>query len=112
MTFDVNILLSIFPSQPRSLIANLLVGPPPLGSLHLGREGTLANHVSVGLSDGAPSLRSLSPLSGSLHLRSSYPSSRLHRPDHPSGSASRTMAGSGYVEHNARYLHSFQLASA
>ncbi|XP_031414497.1 autophagy-related protein 9A [Clupea harengus] len=86
---------SLQSEEPRSLIANLLVGPPPLGSLHLGRDGTLANHVSVGLSDGAPSLRSLSPLSGSLHLRSSYPSSRLHRPDHPSGSASRTMAGSG-----------------
>ncbi|XP_076159593.1 autophagy-related protein 9A [Alosa pseudoharengus] len=87
---------SLQSEEPRSLIANLLSGPPPLASLHLGRDGSLANHVSVGLSDGgAPTLRSLSPLSGSLHMRGSYPSSRLPRPDHPAVSTSRAMAGSG-----------------
>uniref|UniRef100_A0A8C2F021 Autophagy-related protein 9 n=1 Tax=Cyprinus carpio TaxID=7962 RepID=A0A8C2F021_CYPCA len=55
-------------SEPRSLIANLLMGPPSLASLHMGREGSI-NPVSVGVSEGASALRSLSPVSMSQHLR-------------------------------------------
>uniref|UniRef100_A0A8C1EAZ8 Autophagy-related protein 9 n=1 Tax=Cyprinus carpio carpio TaxID=630221 RepID=A0A8C1EAZ8_CYPCA len=55
-------------SEPRSLIANLLMGPPSLASLHLGREGSI-NPVSIGVSEGASALRSLSPVSTSQHLR-------------------------------------------
>uniref|UniRef100_A0A8C1QUQ0 Autophagy-related protein 9 n=1 Tax=Cyprinus carpio TaxID=7962 RepID=A0A8C1QUQ0_CYPCA len=62
--------------MPRSLIANLLMGPPSLASLHLGREGSI-NPVSIGVSEGASALRSLSPVSTSQHLRGSYPSARL-----------------------------------
>ncbi|XP_061092445.1 autophagy-related protein 9A [Conger conger] len=94
-------------SEPRSLIANLLVGPPSLASLHLGRDssitnhasgvgasdGSLANHASgVGGSDGASALRSLSPLSTSQHLRGSFTSSR---PSHNDSAGGRAMAGSG-----------------
>ncbi|TTH38805.1 Autophagy-related protein 9A [Bagarius yarrelli] len=82
-------------SEPRSLIANLLAGPPSLASLHLGRDGSLINHLSIGVSEGASALRSLSPLSTSLHLRASYPSTRVPRPDHPAVAAGRAMAGSG-----------------
>lgn len=81
-------------SEPRSLIANLLMGPPSLASLHLGREGSI-NHVSIGVSEGASALRSLSPVSTSLHLRGSYQSARLPRSDHPAVVAGRGMAGSG-----------------
>ncbi|KAJ8255324.1 hypothetical protein GJAV_G00203580 [Gymnothorax javanicus] len=94
-------------SEPHSLIANLLVGPPSLASLHLGRDGSIANRVStVGMSDGslsnqasgvgrcdeASALRSLSPLSTSQHLRGSFTSSRPSR--HDVGGA-KAMAGSG-----------------
>ncbi|KAM9483592.1 autophagy-related protein 9A isoform 1-T1 [Clarias gariepinus] len=82
-------------SEPRSLVANLLAGPPSLASLHLGRDGSIINHFSMGMSDGASALRSLSPVSTSLHLRASYPSARLPRPDHPAVAAGRAMAGSG-----------------
>lgn len=82
-------------SEPRSLIANLLAGPPSLASLHLGRDGSLINHLSIGVSEGASALRSLSPLSNSLHMRASYPSTRVPRPDHPAVAAGRAMAGSG-----------------
>lgn len=83
-------------SKPRSLIANLLAGPPSLASLHLGRDGSIINHLSMGASEGASALRSLSPLGTSLHLRASYPSSRPSRLDHPAVAAGRAMAGSGY----------------
>ncbi|XP_030637625.1 autophagy-related protein 9A [Chanos chanos] len=76
-------------SEPRSLIANLLAGPPSLASLHLGRDG------SIGMNEGASALRSLSPLSASLNLRGSYASARVPRPDHPAVAAGRAMAGSG-----------------
>ncbi|KAJ8352319.1 hypothetical protein SKAU_G00237950 [Synaphobranchus kaupii] len=94
-------------SEPHSLIANLLVGPPSLASLHLGRdssvanrtsgmgvsEGSFANHSSsMGGCEGASALRSLSPLSTSQHLRGSFTSSRPSRND--TGGA-RAMAGSG-----------------
>ncbi|XP_076871683.1 autophagy-related protein 9A [Brachyhypopomus gauderio] len=82
-------------SEPRSLIANLLAGPPSLTSLYLGREGSLINHLSIGVSEGASALRSLSPLSASVHLRGSYTSTRLSRPDHAGGAGARAMAGSG-----------------
>ncbi|XP_017337852.1 autophagy-related protein 9A [Ictalurus punctatus] len=82
-------------SEPRSLIANLLAGPPSLASLHLGRDGSIINHLSMGASEGASALRSLSPLGTSLHLRASYPSSRPSRLDHPAVAAGRAMAGSG-----------------
>uniref|UniRef100_A0A8C2BI64 Autophagy-related protein 9 n=1 Tax=Cyprinus carpio TaxID=7962 RepID=A0A8C2BI64_CYPCA len=81
-------------SEPRSLIANLLMGPPSLASLHLGREGSI-NPVSIGVSEGASALHSISPVSTSLHLRGSYPSARLPRPDHPAVVAGRAMTGSG-----------------
>lgn len=83
------LILGVVSFQPRSLIANLLMGPPSLASLHLGREG------SIGVSEGASALRSLSPVSTSLHLRGSYPSARLPRPDHPAVGAGRAMTGSG-----------------
>lgn len=81
-------------SEPRSLIANLLMGPPSLSSIHLGRDGVI-NPVSIGVSEGASALRSLSPMSASIHLRGSYPSARLPRPDHPAVAAGRAMTGSG-----------------
>lgn len=91
---DINMTQQLSSLQPRSLIANLLMGPPSLTSLHLGREGSI-NPVSVGVSEGASALRSLSPISASIHLRGSYPSARLPRPDHPAVAASRAMTGSG-----------------
>ncbi|XP_036401491.1 autophagy-related protein 9A [Megalops cyprinoides] len=82
-------------SEPHSLIANLLLGPPSLASLHLARESS-TNHVSgVGVSDGASALRSLSPLSTSQHLRGSYVSARLSRNDSAALAGARAMAGSG-----------------
>uniref|UniRef100_A0A671T8G2 Autophagy-related protein 9 n=1 Tax=Sinocyclocheilus anshuiensis TaxID=1608454 RepID=A0A671T8G2_9TELE len=65
-------------SEPRSLIANLLMGPPSLASLHLGREGSI-NPVSTGVSVGASALHSISPVSTSLHLRNSYPSLKTNK---------------------------------
>ncbi|KAA0713415.1 Autophagy-related protein 9A APG9-like 1 [Triplophysa tibetana] len=81
-------------SEPHSLIANLLMGPPSLSSLHLGRDGSI-HPVSVGASEGASALRSLSPMSSSINLRGSYPSARLPQPDQPALAASRAMTGSG-----------------
>ncbi|TRY59078.1 hypothetical protein DNTS_008393 [Danionella cerebrum] len=77
-------------SEPRSLVANLLLGPPSLASLHLARE-TSIHPVSIGVSEPALGLRSLSPVSTSLHLRSSYPSARLPPHEH---SSARVMTGS------------------
>lgn len=88
------LILGVVSFQPRSLIANLLMGPPSLASLHLGREGSI-NPVSIGVSEGASALRSLSPVSMSQHLRGSYPSARLPRADHPAVVAGRAMTGSG-----------------
>ncbi|XP_066543879.1 autophagy-related protein 9A isoform X1 [Amia ocellicauda] len=83
-------------SEPHSLIANLLVGPPSLASLHLGRDGPVPNHASsMGSSDVASALRSLSPLSTSQHLRGSYTSTRLPRSDTAPPTGARAMAGSG-----------------
>ena len=75
-------------SQPRSLIANFLAGPPSLASLHLGRDGSLTDHGPVGVSDGASALRSLSVSS----TRGSC--SSTHRSAGHASSASRAMAGS------------------
>uniref|UniRef100_A0A8C7IJX1 Autophagy-related protein 9 n=1 Tax=Oncorhynchus kisutch TaxID=8019 RepID=A0A8C7IJX1_ONCKI len=75
-------------SEPRSLIANFLAGPPSLASLHLGRDGSLTNHGPVGVSDGASALRSLSVSS----MRGSC--SSTHRSAGHASSASRAMAGS------------------
>ncbi|XP_026874508.2 autophagy-related protein 9A [Electrophorus electricus] len=86
-------------SEPRSLIANLLAGPPSLASLHLGREASLINHLSIGMSEGASVLRSLSPLSTSVHLRHSYTTTRLPRTDHAAGPGAHAMAGSGTDAH-------------
>ncbi|XP_072556565.1 autophagy-related protein 9A isoform X1 [Paramormyrops kingsleyae] len=83
-------------SEPHSLIANLLAGPPPLGSLHLGRDASVSNHaVDVGLMEGTSALRSFSPLSGSQHLRGSFASTRLPRGDGAGLVGGRAMAGSG-----------------
>uniref|UniRef100_A0A3Q1GZ79 Autophagy-related protein 9 n=1 Tax=Acanthochromis polyacanthus TaxID=80966 RepID=A0A3Q1GZ79_9TELE len=82
--------LSLSESEPRSLVANLLAGPSTLASVHFGRDASLTNHAAVGMSDGASALRSLSPISGSLHLRGSL--SAAHR---AVGHTSKTMAGSG-----------------
>uniref|UniRef100_H3BZS7 Autophagy-related protein 9 n=1 Tax=Tetraodon nigroviridis TaxID=99883 RepID=H3BZS7_TETNG len=57
------------PSQPRSLIANLLGGPSTLASVHFCRDSSLASHTAAGTSDGASALRSLSPLTNSAQLR-------------------------------------------
>lgn len=76
--------------QPRSLIANLLTGPSTLASVHFDRDISLANHAAAGINDGGSALRSLSPISSSLHLRGSL--SAAHR---AAGHTSRTMAGSG-----------------
>ncbi|KAM9354691.1 autophagy-related protein 9A [Pholidichthys leucotaenia] len=78
--------LSLSESEPKSLIANFLVGPSTLGSVHFPRDSALTNHVA-GLTDAASALRSLSPVSSSFHLRGSL--SATHR------TANRTMAGSG-----------------
>uniref|UniRef100_A0A668TIV8 Autophagy-related protein 9 n=1 Tax=Oreochromis aureus TaxID=47969 RepID=A0A668TIV8_OREAU len=76
--------------NPRSLIANLLTGPSTLASVHFDRDISLANHAAAGINDGGSALRSLSPISSSLHLRGSL--SAAHR---AAGHTSRTMAGSG-----------------
>uniref|UniRef100_A0A674DZM2 Autophagy-related protein 9 n=1 Tax=Salmo trutta TaxID=8032 RepID=A0A674DZM2_SALTR len=81
-------LTSLSESEPRSLIANFLAGPPSLASLHLGRDGALTNHGAVGVSDGASALRSLSVSS----MRGSC--SSTHRSAGHASSASRAMAGS------------------
>uniref|UniRef100_A0AAR2LGC3 Autophagy-related protein 9 n=1 Tax=Pygocentrus nattereri TaxID=42514 RepID=A0AAR2LGC3_PYGNA len=74
-------------TAPRSLIANLLAGPPSLASLHLGRDSSIINHLSIGVSEGTSALRSLSPLSTSLHLRGSFPSARTDARTVSSGSS-------------------------
>ncbi|XP_062325375.1 autophagy-related protein 9A [Osmerus eperlanus] len=84
---DTHALASLSESEPRSLVANLLAGPPTLASLHLGRDG------AVGMSDGASALRSLSPISSSIHLRGSF--SSAHRPAGHASTTSRPMTGSG-----------------
>uniref|UniRef100_A0A3P8T7L7 Autophagy-related protein 9 n=1 Tax=Amphiprion percula TaxID=161767 RepID=A0A3P8T7L7_AMPPE len=81
--------LSLSESEPRSLVANLLAGPSTLASVHFGRDASLTNHAAVGMSDGASALRSLSPISSSLHLRGSLSAARVV------GHTSKTMAGSG-----------------
>uniref|UniRef100_A0A668TL15 Autophagy-related protein 9 n=1 Tax=Oreochromis aureus TaxID=47969 RepID=A0A668TL15_OREAU len=82
--------MSLSESEPRSLIANLLTGPSTLASVHFDRDISLANHAAAGINDGGSALRSLSPISSSLHLRGSL--SAAHR---AAGHTSRTMAGSG-----------------
>lgn len=82
--------MSLSESEPRSLVANLLTGPSMLGAVHFGRDSSLTHHIAVGIGDGASALRSLSPISSSLHLRGSL--SAVHR---TAGHTSRTMAGSG-----------------
>uniref|UniRef100_A0A8C4EAY5 Autophagy-related protein 9 n=1 Tax=Dicentrarchus labrax TaxID=13489 RepID=A0A8C4EAY5_DICLA len=84
--------LSLSESEPRSLIANLLGGPSTLNSVHFGRDSSLTNHAAAGLSDGASALRSLSPISSSLHLKGSL--SAAHRAGHTSA-MSKAMASSG-----------------
>ncbi|XP_060938644.1 autophagy-related protein 9A [Limanda limanda] len=85
--------LSLSESEPRSLVANLLEGPSTLGSVHFGRDSFLANHAA-GVSDGASALRSLSPISSSLHLRGSL--SAAHQTAGCNTSAmSKAMASSG-----------------
>ncbi|KAG7263684.1 hypothetical protein CRUP_035556 [Coryphaenoides rupestris] len=77
-----------------TLVANLLGGPSTLGSVHFGRDGSLANHVAAGMGgEGVSALRSLSPVSSSLHLRGSM--STAPRAVGHASSVSRTMAGSG-----------------
>ncbi|XP_014005943.1 autophagy-related protein 9A [Salmo salar] len=87
-TGDRHTLTSLSGSEPRSLIANFLAGPPSLASLHLGRDGSLTNHGPVGVSDGASALRSLSISS----MRGSC--SSAHRSAGHASSASRAMPGS------------------
>ncbi|MBN3273927.1 ATG9A protein, partial [Polyodon spathula] len=83
-------------SEPHSLIANLLVGPPSMGSFQFGQEGHVAPHISsAGGSDMASALRSLSPLSTSQHLRGSYTSTQPPRSDGTGLTGARGMAGSG-----------------
>ncbi|KAL6105451.1 atg9a [Pungitius sinensis] len=83
--------LSLSESEPRSLVANLLVGPSTLTSIHFGHDSSLTNQA--GLSDGASALRSLSPNSGSLHLRGSL--NAAHRASGNTSTMSKAMAGSG-----------------
>uniref|UniRef100_G3P6Z7 Autophagy-related protein 9 n=1 Tax=Gasterosteus aculeatus aculeatus TaxID=481459 RepID=G3P6Z7_GASAC len=78
--------LSLSESEPRSLVANLLAGPSTLTSIHFGHDSSLTNQA--GLSDGASALRSLSPNSGSLHLRGSLNAAHT-------STMSKAMAGSG-----------------
>uniref|UniRef100_A0AAX7U5K3 Autophagy-related protein 9 n=1 Tax=Astatotilapia calliptera TaxID=8154 RepID=A0AAX7U5K3_ASTCA len=78
------------PMSLSDLIANLLTGPSTLASVHFDRDISLANHAAAGINDGGSALRSLSPISSSLHLRGSL--SAAHR---AAGHTSRTMAGSG-----------------
>uniref|UniRef100_A0A8D3B6Z6 Autophagy-related protein 9 n=1 Tax=Scophthalmus maximus TaxID=52904 RepID=A0A8D3B6Z6_SCOMX len=82
--------LSLSESEPRSLVANLLTGPSTLASVHFGRDSYLANHAAAGVSDGASALRSLSPISSSLHLRGS-----LSVAHNKTSTMSKAMAGSG-----------------
>ncbi|XP_077396093.1 autophagy-related protein 9A isoform X2 [Festucalex cinctus] len=84
--------LSFSESEPRSLIANLLVAPSTLASVHFGRDGSLSGHA-VTASDAVAALRSLSPISSSLHLKGSY--SAAYRTAGHASAMSRTMAGSG-----------------
>uniref|UniRef100_A0A8C8DKF6 Autophagy-related protein 9 n=1 Tax=Oryzias sinensis TaxID=183150 RepID=A0A8C8DKF6_9TELE len=81
--------LSLSESEPRSLVANLLAGPSSLASVHFGRDNSLLNHAVAG-SDGASALRSLSPVSSSLHLRGS-----LSMAQRASGFTGKAMSGSG-----------------
>ncbi|XP_045081441.1 autophagy-related protein 9A [Coregonus clupeaformis] len=87
-TGDTHTLTSLSESEPRSLIANFLAGPPSLASLNLGRDGALTNHGPVDVSDGASALRSLSVSS----MRGSC--SSAHRSAGHASSASRAMVGS------------------
>ncbi|XP_039612261.1 autophagy-related protein 9A isoform X1 [Polypterus senegalus] len=81
-------------SEPHSLIANLLVGPPSLTSFQYAQEGHGAHHSShIGSSDVASALRSLSPLSTSQHLRGSF-SSTLAKGEGTPLIAARGLAGS------------------
>uniref|UniRef100_A0A8C9Y2Q8 Autophagy-related protein 9 n=1 Tax=Sander lucioperca TaxID=283035 RepID=A0A8C9Y2Q8_SANLU len=50
--------LSLSESEPRSLIANLLVGPSTLASVHF--SSSLTNHAAAGSSDGATDARTVS----------------------------------------------------
>uniref|UniRef100_A0A3Q3G1Z4 Autophagy-related protein 9 n=1 Tax=Labrus bergylta TaxID=56723 RepID=A0A3Q3G1Z4_9LABR len=84
--------LSLSESEPKSLIANLLAGPSTGTSVHFGRD-SLTNHAAAGLSDGASALRSLSPISSSLHLRGSLSSAQ--RATAHTSTMSKAMAGSG-----------------
>uniref|UniRef100_A0A3P9JEN5 Autophagy-related protein 9 n=1 Tax=Oryzias latipes TaxID=8090 RepID=A0A3P9JEN5_ORYLA len=81
--------LSLSESEPRSLVANLLAGPSSLASVHFGCDNSLINHAVAG-SDGASALRSLSPVSSSLHLRGS-----LSMAQRASGFTGKAMSGSG-----------------
>ncbi|XP_034051209.1 LOW QUALITY PROTEIN: autophagy-related protein 9A [Thalassophryne amazonica] len=85
--------LSLSESEPRSLIANLLAGPPMVASGHFSRYGCSTSHAAAGGSDGASALRSLSPVSGSFHLRGSL--SATHKTAVHTSAMSRTMMGSG-----------------
>lgn len=90
---DTHTLASVSESEPRSLVANLLAGPPTLGSIHLGLDGSLTNQAAVGLGDGASALRSLSPISSAVHMRGSL--SSAHRTAGHASTTGRAMAGSG-----------------
>lgn len=82
--------LSLSESEPRSLVANILAGPSTLGSVHFPCDNSLTHHAVSGITSGATALRSLSPVSGSLHLRGS-----LSAAQRASGFTSRAMTGSG-----------------
>uniref|UniRef100_A0A3Q2Z7Y8 Autophagy-related protein 9 n=1 Tax=Hippocampus comes TaxID=109280 RepID=A0A3Q2Z7Y8_HIPCM len=84
--------LSLSESEPRSLIANLLVAPSTLASVHFGRDGSSSGHAVVA-SDAVAALRSLSPISSSLPLRGSF--SAAYRTAGHASTMNRTMAGSG-----------------
>ncbi|XP_057716103.1 autophagy-related protein 9A isoform X2 [Corythoichthys intestinalis] len=79
-------------SEPRSLIANLLVAPSTVASVHFARDGSLSGNA-LAASDAVAALRSLSPISSSLHLRGSF--SAAYRTAGPTSALSRTMTGSG-----------------
>ncbi|PWA16526.1 hypothetical protein CCH79_00004775 [Gambusia affinis] len=82
--------LSLSESEPRSLVANILAGPSTLGSVHFACDSSLTNNAVTGMPGEATALRSLSPISSSLHLRGSL--SAAHR---ASGFTGRAMTGSG-----------------
>ncbi|XP_008307870.1 autophagy-related protein 9A [Cynoglossus semilaevis] len=86
--------LSLSESEPKSLVANLLAGPSTLGSVHFGRESYLINQAAAGVGDRASALRSLSPISSSLHLRGSLNAAHRTASSHTSA-MNKTMAGSG-----------------